>query len=114
MPSLEKSVSELIGSRDEHFSTENLIVESIEELIKEEIKDHIRKELEENEELRREFKESVDMLMEAKMKEAFAYAMIAKSSADLGLEIIPPKLKKDMKKKLSEMLEKEMGDILME
>ncbi len=112
MTNLEKTISNLVKGSEELISTENLIVESVQELMKDEIKSHIKNKLEENEELKAEFKKSVEMLMEAKAKEAFALAMMAKASADLGFELIPPKLKKEMKKKLSEILEEEMTEIL--
>ncbi len=112
MPKVEKTLLNLLESSEELTSTENLIMESVKELIKEEIKEHIRAKLDENEEIKAEFKKGVEMMMEAKAKEAFSYAIIAKASADLGMELIPPKLKVEMKEKLAEMLEEEIGEIL--
>ena len=94
------------------INTENLIVEAVEDMIKDEIKKYIRAKLDENEELKSEFKEYVEMLMEAKVKEAYAYAMLAKASADLGFELIPPKMKKEMSDKLSELMEKKIEEMM--
>ena len=94
------------------INTENLVVEAVEEMIKDEIKKHIRSKLEENEELKNEFKEYIEILMEAKVREAYAYAMLAKTSANLGFELIPPKLKKEMSDKLSEMMERKIEEMM--
>ena len=102
----------LLQSSEELLSTENLIMESIKDLVKDEIKEHIHAKLEENEELKAEFKKGVELMLEAKAKEAFAYAIIAKASADLGMEMIPPKLKNEMKQKLSQVLEQEIESIM--
>lgn len=111
MPNIENLLSNLSKDND-LFSTENLLMEAIEDMIKEEIKNHIRAKLEEDEELKKDFKNSVEMLMEAKVKEGYAYAMLAKSSADLGLELIPPDLKEEMKSELAKMLEEKMEEMM--
>ncbi len=112
MSKLDNKLMNLLESSEEIMSTENLILESVKDLIKEEIKEHIRAKLDENEDIKAEFKRGVEMMMEAKAKEAFSYAIIAKASADLGMELIPPKLKSEMKKKIAEILEEEIGEIL--
>ncbi len=114
MKDIEKTVSHLMKGGEDIINTENLVVEAVEDMIKDEIKKYIRSKLDENEELKKEIKENVEMLMEAKAKEAYAYAMLAKSSADLGFELIPPKMKKEMKDKLSELMEKKIEEMMEE
>lgn len=114
MADIENKVSKLLNTGDESISTENLFIEAIEELIKDEIKRHIKSKLDENEELKEEFRESVEMLMEAKAREGYAYAMLAKNSADLGYELIPPHLKEEMKDKLTEIFEEKMEEMMAE
>jgi len=109
---IEKTVSHLMKGGEDIINTENLIVEAVEDMIKDEIKKYIRSKIEENEELKSEFKEYVEMLMEAKAKEAYAYAMLAKTSADLGFELIPPKMKKEMSDQLSKLMEEKIEEMM--
>ncbi len=112
MPKIDHKLLSILESGEELMSTENLIMESVKDLIKDEIKEHIHNKLDENEKLKAEFKKGVEMMMEAKAKEAFAYAILAKASTDLGMELIPPKLKDEMRKKLSQVLEEEIETIM--
>lgn len=109
---MDKKLGSILKGGEDLIDTENLIIEAVEDLIKDEIKRHIRKKIEENEELKNEFREHTEVLMEAKMKEVYAYAMLAKTSADLGLELIPPKMKDEMNDKLSEFMEKKMEEMM--
>lgn len=112
MTNLDKTLGSILKGGEDLINTEGLIVEAVEELVKDEIKRHIREKIDENPELKEEFKEYVEMLMEAKIKEAYAYGMLAKTSADLGLELIPPKMKEEMSEKLSELMEKKMEEMM--
>ena len=114
MTKTERTLDSLLQSGEDLIHTENLMVEAVQELIKDEIKNRIRNKLQENEELRSEFEEYVKVLMEAKMKETYAYAMLAKTSADLGLELIPPEMKDKMNEKLREFIEKKMEEMMKE
>ena len=114
MTKTDRTVDSLLKGGEDLIHTENLMVEAVQELIKDEIKNRIRKKLQENEELRSEFEEYVKVLMEAKMKETYAYAMLAKTSADLGLELIPPEMKDKMNEKLREFIEKKMEEMMKE
>ncbi|UCH87930.1 MAG: hypothetical protein JSV49_06575 [Thermoplasmata archaeon] len=98
-PLLSGSLKNIIGS-------EELIIEIARELIKDEIKRIIRQKLNENPELRKEFKDAIGMYFEAKVKEAYAGVKLAKSSAKLGLELIPEHLRAEMSKELQEELNK--------
>ena len=109
-----QKMESLLEGGEDLLNTENLMVEAVEELIKDEIKARIKNKLEENEELKSEFEEHVKILMEAKMKEAYAYAMLAKTSADLGFEMVPPEMKEKMNEKLRELIEKKMEDMMKE
>jgi hypothetical protein len=55
-------------------------------------------------ELRKEFKDAVGMYFEAKVKEAYAGVKLAKSSAKLGLELIPEHMRDEMSKELQQEL----------
>ncbi|MEF8835779.1 MAG: hypothetical protein V5A76_06450 [Candidatus Thermoplasmatota archaeon] len=114
MNKTDRTLDSLLKGGEDLVHTENLMVEAVEELIKDEIKNRIRNKLQENEELRSEFEEHVKVLMEAKMKEGYAYAMLAKTSADLGLELIPPEMKDKMNEKLREFMEKKMEEMMKE
>jgi len=114
LPEGSRTVNSLLKGGEELLDTENLMVEAVEELIKDEIKERIKSKLNENEELKAEFEEYVKVLMEAKMKEAYAYAMLAKTSADLGFELVPPEMKDKMNKKLKDFIEKKMEEMMKE
>lgn len=109
-----RPMDSILKGGEDILDTENLMVEAVEELIKDEIKARIKNKLDENEELRAEFEDHVKVLMEAKMKEAYAYAMLAKTSADLGLELVPPEMKGKMNKKLREFIEEKMEEMMKE
>jgi hypothetical protein len=96
-PLLSGSMKNLIGS-------EELIIEIARELVKDEIKRIIREKLNADPELRKEFKDAVGMYFEAKVKEAYAGVKLAKSSAKLGLELIPEHMRDEMSKELQQEL----------
>lgn len=83
---------------------EEIIIEVARELVKDEIKRIIRQKLEENPELRQELKDAIGMYFEAKIKEAYAGIKLAKSSAKLGLDLIPEHLRVEMSKELQQDL----------
>ncbi|MBS3781237.1 MAG: hypothetical protein KGY66_06885 [Candidatus Thermoplasmatota archaeon] len=114
MTGTDRTLNSLLEGGEDLIHTENLMVEAVQELIKDEIKNRIKTKLQENEELKSEFEEYVKVLMEAKMKEAYAYAMLTKTSADLGLELIPPEMKDKMNEKLREFMEKKMEEMMKE
>jgi hypothetical protein len=92
--------------------TEDILVEAVRDLVKDEIKRYIRERLEGNPALRDELKGAVGELMEAKLKEAYAFLRIAKASAKLGLELVPRHLRGEVTKELAGIIEKEMAAIL--
>jgi len=94
------------------LDTENFIIEAVHSLIKDEIKRYIRAKLDEDEELRAELKEAVELYMETKLKELYYGVKIAKTGAKLGLNLIPEKLRTEISEEISKLLEKEMSQIL--
>jgi hypothetical protein len=96
----------LSGSLKNVLGGEELIVDVARDLVKDEIKRIIREKLEASPELRQEFKDAIGMYFEAKIKEAYAGIKLAKSSAKLGLELIPENLRDEMSKELQKELSK--------
>ena len=94
------------------LNTENLIIEAVHSLIKDEIKRYIRARLYADEELKKELKETVELYVEAKLKEVYYTMKIAKTGAKLGLNLIPEKLKAEISEEITKILEKEVGQIL--
>jgi len=92
------------GSLKDVLSSEELIVEVARELVKDEIKRIIKQKLETNPALRQEFRDAIGMYFEAKIKEAYAGIKLAKSSAKLGLDLIPDHLRDQMSKELQQEL----------
>ncbi|MGQ9587207.1 MAG: hypothetical protein ACUVT7_02335 [Thermoplasmata archaeon] len=94
------------------LSSETLLVEAIEDLVKDEMKRTIRTRLDANPELREELKNAVEELMEAKVREAYAILKIGKCGAKIGIELVPPKLRKEIGQEIVSMFEKEVNKML--
>ena len=94
----------LSGSLKDVLGGEEIIVEVARELVKDEIKRIILQKLEASPELRQEFRDAIGMYFEAKIKEAYAGIKLAKSSAKLGLDLIPDHLRDEMSKELQQEL----------
>lgn len=88
------------------FGGEDLLIDAARDLIREEIKEYIHKRLNDNPELKKEFKDAIGMYFEAKLMEAFANIKLVKAGAKLGLEMIPKKMKTRMSKELEQELTK--------
>ena len=114
MVDLEESINNIKKDSEDIFDTDDLFIEAIQDLIKDEIKQHILNRLEKNKTLKANFKEAVEILIEAKVKEGYAYALIASSSADKGMKLIPPKLREQIKNKVTEIIEKQMEEMIEE
>jgi len=108
LPLLKNITKEMLPVLD----TENLIIEAVHSLIKDEIKGYIRAKLYEDEELRTELKNAVELYMETKLKEFYYGMKIAKTGAKLGLNLIPEKLKTEISEEITRVLEKEMSRFL--
>jgi hypothetical protein len=87
---------------------EELIIEAGREMIKEELKERLREKLDNDPELKKEFKDAIGMYFEAKVKEAYANIKLAKASAKLGIDLMPTPLKDDFTREL----QKELGTIV--
>jgi len=105
-------VETMIKSASEIVHTEDIMIEAVRDIIKDEIKNHIKGKLETNPELKAEFKEAINALFEAKAKEAYALVKLAKSTAKLGLESLPPQMKEQLMRELISIFEKELNVIL--
>jgi adenosyl cobinamide kinase/adenosyl cobinamide phosphate guanylyltransferase len=91
--------------------TEDLLVEAVRDMVKDEIKKYIHTKLSENPELKREIKEAVTELMDAKAREYYALARLAKNGAELGLEMMPPEMRERLTRDIAKLLEKEINQV---
>jgi hypothetical protein len=102
-------VSDLLKTKfPDLIGGEEIILEAAREMIKDELKEHIRQRLDDDPELKQEFKDAIGMYFEAKVKEMYANLKLAKASAKLGIDLMPEPLKKDFTREL----EKELGSIV--
>lgn len=93
-------------------NVEDLLIESLRDLVKDEVKKYIHAKLDANPELKEEIKKAVEEFIQAKIKESLALVKMAKCSAKLGLEMIPPHLRQEMMVSLVSTFEKEFTSIL--
>jgi len=105
-------ITSLMKETNKMLSSETLLIEAVEDLVKDEIKRSIREKLDANPELKAELKNAVQDLMEAKIHEAYAVLKIGKVGAKLGIEMVPPKLRKEIGKELASLFEKEVSRML--
>lgn len=105
---LERALRDTVGIAH----TEDILVDAVKDLVRDEIKSYIRAKLEANPDLKAEVKGAVSELMEAKAKEAFALVKLAKASAKLGLELVPPKLREQFARDLVGVFEKEIASLM--
>lgn len=105
-------ISSVIKSTKTILNSETLMIESIQDLVKDEVKNIMKEKLDANPELRAELKKAVQELLEAKVHEAYAALKIGKCAAKLGIEMVPPKLRKEIGQELVSMFEKEVNRML--
>ncbi|OPY31520.1 MAG: hypothetical protein A4E32_01635 [Methanomassiliicoccales archaeon PtaU1.Bin124] len=91
--------------------TEDLVVEAVRDMIKDEIKRYIRGKLDDNPELKRDIKAAVADLMDAKAREYYAMARLAKNGVELGLEIMPAEMRDRLMRDVSKLIEKEINQM---
>ena len=109
----EKNLMETImKNTSDIVHTEDVMIEAVRDIIKDEIKGHIKDKLDANPELKAEFKEAINSLFEAKAQEVIALVKVAKCTAKLGLESIPPHMRESLVKELVSIFEKEIGSLL--
>jgi len=92
--------------------SEDLILDAVRDLLKDEVKGYIRSRLDANPALKQELKEAVGGLMEAKLQEAYALMKVAKSSAKLGLELVPPHMREKFTQEIVSIFEKEIAALM--
>lgn len=105
-------ISSLVKGTKSMLSSETLLIEAVQDLVKDEVKQQIRQKLDSNPELKAELKKAVEELMEAKVHEAYAILKIGKVGAKIGIELVPPKLRKEIGQEIVSLFEKEVGKML--
>lgn len=106
------TLDSLVKKTTEIVHTEDLMIDAVRDIIKDEIKDHIKSKLDHNPELKKEFKEGIGSLFEAKAKEAYALVKLAKCTAKLGLESLPPHMKEQLINEFVSIFENEINAVL--
>ena len=94
----EDMVKEIMKNTGSTLQIENLMMESFRDILKEEIK--------------KEIGEAVDLLMEARLREALALMKLAKASTKLGVESTPAEVREEMIRSFTALFEKELGELL--
>lgn len=112
MMSEDPVLSSLVKGTRSMLSSESIVIEAVQDLVKDEVKRVIRSKLDANPELKEELKKAVEELMEAKVREAYAILKIGKCGAKLGIELVPPKLRKEMAQEIVSLFEKEVSKML--
>jgi len=108
----EDIISSVLKSTKTMLSSETLLVEAIQEMVKDEVKKTIREKLEASPELKKELRQAVGELMEAKVHEAYALLKIGKVGAKVGIELVPPNLRKEIGQEIVSLFEKEVARML--
>jgi adenosyl cobinamide kinase/adenosyl cobinamide phosphate guanylyltransferase len=93
------------------IQTEDLLVEAMRDLVKDEIKKYIRAKLDDNPEIKRQMNEAVRELMDAKAREYYALARLAKNGVELGMEMMPPEMRERLSRDIASLIEKEMNHV---
>jgi len=105
---VEKVLRDTMGA----VHTEDLLVEALRDLVKDEVKAYVRARLDANPDLKGEIREAVKDLLEAKIREAYAFVKLAKAGAKLGLELVPPEMRTEVTRELARIIEKEVGSLM--
>ena len=94
----EDVISSVMKSTRSMLSSETILIDAVQDLLKDEIK--------------KELKDGIKDLMDAKIHEAYALLKIGKAGAKLGIEMVPPELRKEIGKEIVSIFEKEVGRML--
>ncbi len=108
----EDIISSAIRGTRSMLSSETMLLDAVQDLVRDEIKKAIREKLDANPEIKKELKAAVKELMEAKIHEAYALLKIGKAGAKLGIELVPPEMRKEIGKEIVSIFEKEVGRML--
>jgi len=106
------SINTLLEGATGMIDSEKLLMDAARDVVKDQIKAYITQKLEENPDIKKELKEGVEALIEAKIKEGMAMAKIGKATARLGLTAIPEGMKEDIAKDFVSIFESEIMGIL--
>ena len=104
----EKLLRDTMGA----MHTEDLLVEALRDLVKDEVKAYVRARLDANPDLKGEIRAAVKDLLEAKIREAYAFVKLAKAGAKLGLELVPPEMRTEVTRELAKIFEKEVASLM--
>jgi len=108
-----KLVSRLFSSSlEEIFGGEDLILEVARDMIKDEIKQRVHLALDEDPDLKAEFKQALEMYYEAKIRQALAAFKIAKASARLGVKMAPEDIQDQFQKEIETEINRIIDDTL--
>jgi hypothetical protein len=105
-------ISSVLKGTRTMLSSETLLVEAVQDLVKDEVKRQIKEKLDSSPELKKELKQAVQDLMEAKIHEAYAVLKIGKVGAKIGIELVPPKLRREIGQEIVSLFEKEVNRLL--
>jgi len=105
-------VSSVIKGTRAMLSSETLLIEAVQDLVKDEVKRTMREKLDANPQLKEELKQAVQELLQAKVHEAYAVLKIGKVGAKIGIEMVPPELRREIGRELATMFEKEVSKML--
>ncbi len=92
--------------------TEDLLFDAVKDIVREEMKEHIRETLNANPDLKEEVRAAVKELLEAKVKEAVALLKVAKATAKVGMEMVPPDLREEVTREMVQAFERQLNAIL--
>lgn len=108
MNDVESIIKSTIGA----MHTEDLIVEAMRDLVKDEIKRYVRQKLDENPEAKRQAKEIVGELVQAKIQETYALMRLGKLGAEFGVSIAPGEFRDKLEKDLASLVEREVSRVM--
>lgn len=94
------------------LGTDEIVIDALKDIVRDELKGRMREALDKNPELKAEFKEAVRSYFEAKVQQTYAELKLAKASAKLGLEVMPPQLRDKLSREVAQMVEREVTSLL--
>ncbi len=102
----------LVKSTRDLLRPEELVREATREIVKDEIRRHLEKTLKEDPKLERDLKEAVRDLLSARAQEYAALVRVGTATARLGLEALPPEVRRAVTKDLVDLVSKQLGEIV--
>jgi hypothetical protein len=113
MADLEETLVPLVRcTLSEVLKAEGLVTAAMRDLIRDEIKEYMRAKLEEDQDLKKEIKEALNMYMESRAKELLATVRLAKAGTKMSFALLPENLKEDIKEEILGMFEAEIAEFL--